>query len=209
MYKNKVLLSLSILSILTICFCSGNKPNPNPKPDPEKEDVLIETIKKRMPAEFEPVSMVKMCYPNNMPLSVYKTIAEDNKVLLLVNPTSSGNSRINAARNALSNEGANMDNITFLDMSIDDDYTYWVRDFSPFYVFDNKQLTVTDFTYNRPYRTEQNNVPKKLANYFEIPYSKMDLVHTGGNLMQDGRGTAFSDDLVVQENNNNKRWLFS
>ncbi len=204
MYKNKVLLSLSILSILTICSCSGNKPNPSPKPDPEKEDVLIETIKKRMPAEFESVSMVKMCYPNNMPLSVYKTIAEDNKILLLVNPTSSGNSRINAARNALSNEGANMDNITFLDMPIDDDYTYWVRDFSPFYVFDNKQLTVTDFTYNRPYRTEQNNVPKKLANYFDIPYSKMDLVHTGGNLMQDGKGTAFSDDLVVQENSNNK-----
>ena len=209
MYKNKVLLSLSILSILTLVSCSGNKPNPNPKPDPEKEDVLLETIKKRMPAEFEPVSMVKMCYPNNMPLSVYKTIAEDNKVLLLVNPTSSGNSRINAARNALSNEGANMDNITFLDMPIDDDYTYWVRDFSPFYVFDNKQLTVTDFTYNRPYRTEQNSVPRKLATYFDIPYSKMDLVHTGGNLMQDGRGTAFSDDLVVQENNNNKNKVLS
>ena len=114
MYKNKLIFSLSILSVLTICSCSGNKPQPNPKPDPEKEDVLIETIKKRMPAEFEPISMVKMCYPNNMPLSVYKTIAEDNKVLLLVNPTNSGNSRINAARNALSNEGANMDNITFL-----------------------------------------------------------------------------------------------
>ncbi len=208
MYKNKVLLSLSILSILTLCSCNGNKPKPNPKPE-EKEDVLIETIKKRMPAEFEPVSMVKMCYPNNMPLSVYKTIAEDNKVLLLVNPTVSGNSRINAARKALNNEGANMDNITFLDMPIDDDYTYWVRDFSPFYVFDNKQLTVTDFTYNRPQRVEQNRVPQKLANYFNIPYNKMDIVHTGGNLMQDGRGTSFSDDLVIQENNNNRNKVLS
>lgn len=32
----------------------------------------------------------------------------------------------------------------------------------------------------------------------------MDLTHTGGNLMQDGRGTAFSDDLVIQENNDNE-----
>ena len=32
----------------------------------------------------------------------------------------------------------------------------------------------------------------------------MDIVHTGGNLMQDGRGTAFSDDLVVSENRNDR-----
>lgn len=165
---------------------------------------IIETPAKRMPAEFEPQSMIKMCYPNNMPLSVYKTIAEDNKVLLLVNPNYSGNSRINAARNALQNAGVNIDNITFLDMPIDDDNTYWVRDFSPFYVFNNYDLSIVDFTYNRPYRTEQNAVPSKLATYFNMSYSKMNITHTGGNLMQDGRGTAFSDDLVVQENSYNE-----
>ena len=157
-----------------------------------------------MPGEFEPLSMVKMCYPNNMPLSVYKKIAEDNKVLLLVNPDYQNKSRIESARTALTNAGVNVDNITFLDMNIDDDYAYWVRDFSPFYVFNDKQLSILDFNYNRPQRTEQNAVPGKLATYFNIPYSKMSLTHTGGNLMQDGRGTAFSDDLVVSENSNNK-----
>ena len=139
-----------------------------------------------------------------MPLNVYKTIAKDNKVLLLVNPDSRNKSRIESARTALTNAGVNIENITFLDMNIDDDYAYWVRDFSPFYVFNDKQLSIVDFTYNRPQRTEQNAVPSKLANYFNIPYSKMSLTHTGGNLMQDGRGTAFSDDLVIQENNNNE-----
>ena len=165
---------------------------------------VIETFEKRMPGEFESCAMVKMCYPNNMPLSAYKEIAKDNKVLLLVNPNSSGGSRISSARSALQNAGVNLDNVTFLDIPIDDDYTYWVRDFSPFYVFDKFDLSIVDFTYNRPQRTEQNSVPKKLATYFDIPYSKMSLTHTGGNLMQDGRGTAFSDDLVVSENTNNK-----
>ena len=164
----------------------------------------IATFSKRMPGEFEPLSMVKMCYPNNMPLSVYKKIAEDNKVLLLVNPDYQNRSRIESAKTALTNAGVNINNITFLDMNIDDDYAYWVRDFSPFYVFNDKQLSILDFNYNRPQRTEQNAVPGKLATYFNIPYNSMSLTHTGGNLMQDGRGTAFSDDLVIQENNNNE-----
>ena len=42
-------------------------------------------------------------------------------------------------------------------------------------------------------------MPKKIANYLGLDYSKMNLTHTGGNLMQDGRGTSFSDDLVVSE----------
>ena len=184
-------------------------PEQDPEPKPEQESFdIIKTMNLRMPAEFEPVDMVKMCYPNNMPLSAYKTIAEDNKILLLCNPSYSGSSRISEARSELSSAGVNINNVTFIDMNIDDDYAYWVRDFSPFYVFNNKTLSVVDFTYNRP-RYEQNGVPKKLATYFDMPYSKMDIVHTGGNLMQNGRGTSFSDDLVVSENDNNKSFVIN
>ena len=204
--KNKKILSvLSIITILSFSSCSNSPSGPiDPyiPPEPPEEYEVIENISKRMPAEFEPVSMVKMCYPNNMPLSAYKTISEDNKILLLVNPDR-GSSRISQARSDLSSAGANIDNITFLDMEIDYDYTYWVRDFSPFYVFNNYDLSVVDFTYNRD-RREQNNVPSQLATYFNMSYSKMSLTHTGGNLMQDGRFTAFSDDLVIQENNDNE-----
>ena len=174
-----------------------------PPVDPLEGYEVIEDFSLRMPGEFEPCQMVKMCYPNNMPLAAYKTIAKDNKVLLLVNPDSSNRSRITQARSDLSSAGVDLNNVTFLDMPIDSDYAYWVRDFSPFYVFKQKQLSIVDFTYNRP-RYEQNAVPSKLATYFDIPYSKMPITHTGGNLMQDGRGTAFSDDLVVSENNDNE-----
>lgn len=219
--KTRKSISLFILTgLLSFSSCSNTSNNPeiigpNDPVDPAEpidpinpivpEDYeVIENISRRMPAEFEPVSMVKLCYPNNMPLNVYKTIAEDNKLLILTNPDYQGKSRITEARNAFINEGINMNNVTFIDMNIDDDYTYWVRDFSPFYVFNNKDLSIVDFTYNRSYRKEQNNVPSKLATYFDMPYSKMSLTHTGGNLMQDGRFTAFSDDLVISENKNNE-----
>ena len=179
------------------------KEEEEPKGEEQEESYdTIETFDLRMPAEFEPCEMVKMCYPINMPISAYKTIAEDNKILLLCNPNH-GSSRINQAKSEFSTAGVNMENVTFIDMEIDQDYVYWVRDFSPFYVFKQNQLSVVDFTYNRD-RYEQNAVPQQLATYLNMPYSKMSLVHTGGNLMQNGRGTAFSDDLVVQENNNNK-----
>ena len=122
--------------------------------------------------------MIKMCYPNNMPLSTYKTIAEDNKLLILVNPDYNNYSRISEARLEFQDAGVKMENVTFLDMSLDDDYGYWVRDFSPFYVFKDKDLSVVDFTYNRSSRTEQNAVPQKLANYFNMSYAKMSLTHT-------------------------------
>ena len=194
---------LSLTTVLVFSSCSKQDKGKNPPADPDEYKV-IENISLRMPAEFEPVEMVKMCYPNNMPLSVYKTIAEDNKILVLTNPDSRGRSRISQAQSDFSGANVNMDNVTFIDMPIDDDYGYWVRDFSPFYVFNDLDLSIVDFAYNRPQRTEQNSVPSKLATYFDMSYKKMSLTHTGGNLMQDGRYTAFSDDLVVSENSNNK-----
>ena len=166
---------------------------------------VIETLSKRMPAEFEKQEMVTMSYPNNMPLSVYKTIAEDNKILVLTSSGDNGDSLIEQARDEFIEAGVNMDNVTFIDMELGSQYAHWERDYSPFYVFNDLDLGIVDFTYNRPARVDQNAVPSKLAPILNMPYSYMDLVHTGGNLMQDGRGTAFSDDLVIQENKNNEK----
>ena len=174
-----------------------------PTPPPE-EYVEIPTLSKRMPGEFEPCDQVIMCYPEMMDASVYKEIAKDNKILLLCNPSYSGLSRISQAQSWVTSNGMNSENFTYVDMGLDNDNTYWARDFSPFFVYNNLDLGIVDFTYNRSDRTEQNAVPKNLSTYFGMSYSKMSLKHTGGNLMQNGRGTAFSDDLVVSENSNNE-----
>ena len=165
---------------------------------------VIETPSVRMPAEFETSAMIEVTYPNNMPLSVYKTLAEDNNLLVLVDYNDNKTSRIEQAKQDFIKEGINMDHITFLDIEIGKDYTYWIRDFSPMYVFYDYNLSVLDFTYNRPLRIEQNSIAGQLALKLNMNYKIMDIVHTGGNIMQDGRTTAFSDDLVINENFGNR-----
>lgn len=165
---------------------------------------IITTPRVRMPGEFEPVQAVTVTYPNNLPLSVFKEIAEDDKLIVLVNPNSYGASRITKAKQELTNYGVNLDNVSFLDANIDDDYYAWIRDFSPFYVFNNDKMSAVNFNYNRPQRREQNKIPSLLADYFDIDYYSMNLTHTGGNMMQDGYGAAMSDDLVINENNNDE-----
>ena len=200
--------SSSILSFSSLTPASSSvspsASSSTPTPPPEDDYQVIETLTKRMPAEFEPCEQVIMCYPEMMDASVYKEIAKDNKILLLCNPSYSGSSRISEAQSWVTSNGMNSQNFTYLDMSLDNDNAYWARDFSPFFVYNNLDLGIVDFTYNRSDRVEQNAVPKNLSTSLNMSYSKMSLKHTGGNLMQDGRGTAFSDDLVIQENNNNE-----
>ncbi len=173
-------------------------------PPPEDDYQEIKTFTKRMPAEFEPCEQVIMCYPEMMDASVYKEIAKDNKILLLCHKSNNESSRIIEAQNWVTSNSMKEENFTYLDMNLDALQSYWVRDFSPFFVYNNLDLGIVDFTYNRSQRTNQNKVPQNLATYFNMSYSKMSLTHTGGNLMQNGRGTAFSDDLIINENSNNE-----
>ena len=173
-------------------------------PPPEDDYEEIKTFTKRMPAEFEPCEQVIMCYPEMMDALTYKEIAKDNKILLLCHKSNYESSQIEEAQNWVTSNGMKAENFTYLDMNLDALQSYWARDFSPFFVYNNLDLGIVDFTYNRSQRTNQNKVPQNLATYFNMSYSKMSLTHTGGNLMQNGRGTAFSDDLVIDENNNDE-----
>ncbi len=64
----------------------------------------------------------------------------------------------------------------------------------------NKQPGIVDFPYDRP-RPNDNNVPVAVAQDLGINLYGMNLEHTGGNMMVDGRGMAASTDLVYDENN--------
>ncbi len=82
----------------------------------------------------------------------------------------------------------------------------WIRDYAPLQVYSNivDSLLFVDWIYNRP-RPEDDKLSKALAVYFNVPlYQTIEtpyrLVHTGGNFMSDGFGTAFSSKLVLDEN---------
>ena len=99
---------------------------------------IIETMPVRMPAEYEPSSMIIVCYPNMMPLGVYKTLAEDNRLLVLVNPDYDEDGTPVSYIDELAEYfeeyyDIDLDNVTFLDANIDTDFESWPRDFSPFF----------------------------------------------------------------------------
>jgi agmatine/peptidylarginine deiminase len=82
----------------------------------------------------------------------------------------------------------------------------WVRDYGPWtaYTNDADTMNIIDWIYNRP-RPLDDITPEFFANHIGAPIYQTttppyDLTHTGGNLMVDGHGTAFSSKLILNEN---------
>lgn len=148
----------------------------------------------RMVAEFEPMQSVLIRYPLGIPYSLIVEMAKDVNVATLV----SSNSQANQVLNLYAQNGVNTANCSFIVAPTD---SYWTRDYGPWFIFDgNKQPGIVDFPYDRP-RPNDNNVPGVVAQEMGVNLYGMNLVHTGGNMMVDGRGFAASTDLVYDENN--------
>ena len=82
----------------------------------------------------------------------------------------------------------------------------WIRDYGAETIYRNDvdSLMLLDWIYNRP-RPDDDGSPDLVAVHLGIPIfsttqAPYDLVHTGGNFMCDGAGTAFSSELVLDEN---------
>jgi agmatine deiminase len=96
-----------------------------------------------------------------------------------------------------------LSNIKFLEKPYN---TVWMRDYgaNTVYINDVDSLILVDWIYNRP-RPKDDTIPSGIADYKGIPLfstteAPNDLVHTGGNFMSDGFGTAFSSKLTQVEN---------
>jgi len=143
-------------------------------------------------AEFERMQGVLIRYPFGISTSIIKEMAEDIIVYCLV---SSGSQ--NSAYNSMNNSGVDMNNVEFVLGSTD---SYWTRDYGPWWVVDgNRDISVVDFTYNRP-RPNDNQAPSKMANHLDTPYFSSDIITAGGNYMTDGYGISASSNLIFEEN---------
>ena len=149
----------------------------------------------RFVAEFEPMQGVMIRYPLGIPTSLVAQLSNNCMVYCIV---SSGYQ--NQAQNSFQSAGVNMSNVTFVNAQTD---SYWVRDYGPWYIFEDRSPAIVDNIYNRP-RPNDDNISGVFSNFWDIPMYGMNLQHTGGNMMEDGRGHGVSDDLVLQENNNNE-----
>ena len=145
----------------------------------------------RFVAEFEPMQGVMIRYPLGIPTSLVVQLANNCHVYCIVS-----SSYQNSAQNSFQSAGVNMDNVTFVNAQSD---SYWVRDYGPWYIFEDTHPAIVDNIYNRP-RPNDDNMSGVFANFWNIPMYGMKLEHTGGNMMEDGRGHGVSDELVFQEN---------
>jgi agmatine/peptidylarginine deiminase len=109
----------------------------------------------------------------------------------------------NSVKSYLQAGGVPLNNIKYLITSFN---SIWVRDYGPWnaYTNDFDTLNIIDWIYNRP-RPLDDVTPVFFASYIGAPIyqttsSPYDLIHTGGNLMVDGHGTAFSSKLILNEN---------
>ena len=147
----------------------------------------------RFVGEFEPMQGVMIRYPLGIPTSLVAQLADNCHVYCITQQQ-------NSAQNEFQNAGVNMNNVTFVIAPSD---SYWVRDYGPWYIFEDRHPAIVDNRYNRP-RPNDDNMSQVFANFWNIPMYGMNLEHTGGNMMEDGRGHGVSDELVFQENSNNE-----
>lgn len=96
-----------------------------------------------------------------------------------------------------------LSNIIFIESPVN---SVWVRDYAATSVYSGEvdSLLQVEWIYNRP-RPYDDQIPIKISEFLNIPLyttkdPPFDLVHTGGNFMTDGMGTAFSSRLVLSEN---------
>ena len=109
----------------------------------------------------------------------------------------------NSVKAYLTNSGVPLYNLKYLITPFN---TIWVRDYGPWTAYSNSAdtLNIIDWIYNRP-RPLDDVTPEFFANYINVPIyqtttNPYNLIHTGGNLFIDGHGTAFSSNLIIEEN---------
>ncbi|NPD83967.1 T9SS type A sorting domain-containing protein [Lentimicrobium sp. L6] len=143
-------------------------------------------------AEFEPMEAVLIAYPFGIPMELIVEMSNVVKVTTLVHSTSQQNSVTTQYENA----GVNMDNVDFM---VEPHNTYWTRDYGPWFIREEDQVSIVNFTYNRP-RPDDDIIPAKIADIYGAAVYNMPVVHTGGNYMCDGFGIAAQTELVYEEN---------
>jgi agmatine deiminase len=109
----------------------------------------------------------------------------------------------NTVISSLTSNGIPLTNVRFVIAPYN---SVWCRDYGQWniYAHDVDSLSLVDWIYNRP-RPKDDTLASSIAREADLqlyattafPY---DLIHTGGNFMTDGFGTAFSSNLILNEN---------
>lgn len=152
----------------------------------------------RTMGEWEEIQALVLTWTDYIDILVEITrhaVEETRVIIIASNPT--------AVINRLNAESISMDNVTVVQRSTN---SIWIRDYGPWAIYQNEvdSLMIADWTYNRP-RPQDDTSPAAVATYLGLPIFEAtappyNFVHTGGNHLTDGVNTAFSSDLLFDEN---------
>ena len=147
---------------------------------------------RRQIAEFECTERIVVRYPFDIPMEALAEITNDTKLTTIVEDDEEQEAALRLYRR----HGLKIANCDFLHARTD---SYWTRDYLPWLVAAQGAILAVDFQYNRE-RPLDNAVSSAFAKHLDIRLEHMPLVHTGGNILTDGRGKGFSTKLVLEEN---------
>lgn len=108
----------------------------------------------------------------------------------------SGASQQNSATSTLSNAGADLAWVSFIQAPTD---SVWIRDYGPRFIDDGGSFAIVDHVYNRP-RPLDDALPAAIASAWGLPRYEIPLVHGGGNFHLFATGEAFMTELIEDEN---------
>ena len=153
----------------------------------------------RAMAEWEEQEAVSITWRSYQSVLAQIVRHAQNECKVLINCTDS-----NTVKNYLLGQGVTPNhNVKYIIASTN---SVWIRDYGSYSVYkeDVDSLYLIDWIYNRP-RPLDDVIPSVHASYLNVPLYAMTenpyrLTHTGGNLMFDGFGSAFSSKLILDEN---------
>jgi len=152
----------------------------------------------RTPAEWEEATHLVIAWTSYWSIlrEIVRAAVEEVEVIIVAD-------NFPQVTNYLEAGNVDMTNVSFID---EDFNSIWIRDYGQWSVYENDvdSLHLVDWRYNRP-RPDDDNIPLAIADLMGLDvYQTLsppnDMVNTGGNFMVDGLGTAFSSDLVLDEN---------
>ena len=155
--------------------------------------------KLRNAAEWEEIQTLTITWTSYTPIHRQIILAAQNDAKITIVCSDS-----NAVKSNLTSNSVPLTNLRFVVAPFN---SVWIRDYFGNSVYGKyvDSLVLVDWIYNRP-RPLDDVIPTVVGNNLNIPVYETtqspnwNLMHTGGNYMSDGFGTAFSSTLTDQEN---------
>ncbi len=210
-----ILKSTAIICFLILSISSISQDNKNPTPNFYNSANTARTV-----AEWEPAIGTMIVWPLSIPYKLAVELAKDNHLFTLV---VSDSAKLEALEWYLK-WGIDTARNTFISVPQGID-SWWVRDWGPSAVFTrNGKMMLADgkYIYSTPvtglacndslffiYKDKEKNIIKTetddnatlpLGNGLNIPVLDLPFINTGGNVLTDGLGTAFSTCVLLNEN---------